>query len=116
MPPIHGELLDSASRLAVSECAYVILNNGDRGIIVPPGASGKMITVRLIASRAGSRREPHRRGRRYWCSQAIYKVTTVPFPHPASGRPKMYLLSPNQNDPTICVRSHIRSVAGTTAR
>ena len=53
MPPIHHELPNSASRLAVSECAYVILNNGDRGIIVPPGASGKMITVRLIASRAG---------------------------------------------------------------
>ena len=43
--------------------------------------------------------------RRYWRSQAMNNVTTVPFPHPASGRPRMYLLSPNQNDPTICVRS-----------
>ena len=51
MPPIHHELLDSSSRLADSP--YLILNNGDRGIIVPPGASGEMITVRLIASRAG---------------------------------------------------------------
>ena len=40
------ELHQSAPRLAESNCAYVIFNNGDRGIIVPPGVFGKKITVR----------------------------------------------------------------------
>ena len=40
------ELLQSAPRLSVSNCAYVILENGERGILVPPGTSGKKITVR----------------------------------------------------------------------
>jgi len=40
------ELLQSAPRLSVSNCAYVLFNNGGRGIIVPPGVSGKKITVR----------------------------------------------------------------------
>ena len=40
------ELLQCAPRLSVSNCAYVILENGERGILVPPGASGKKITVR----------------------------------------------------------------------
>ena len=40
------ELLHSAPRLSQSNRAYVILDGGDRGIIVPPGSSGKKITVR----------------------------------------------------------------------
>ena len=40
------ELLESATRLSQSNCAYVLFNNNDRGIIVPPGASGTKITVR----------------------------------------------------------------------
>ena len=40
------ELLECAARLSESNRAYVIFSNGDRGIIVPPGASGKKITVR----------------------------------------------------------------------
>ena len=40
------ELLQSAPRLSQSNCAYIIFDNGDRGIIVPPGASGNHITVR----------------------------------------------------------------------
>ena len=35
------ELLKCAPRLSESNRAYVILDNDDRGIIVPPGASGK---------------------------------------------------------------------------
>ena len=40
------ELLDSAPRLSESNRAYVLFKNGDRAIIVSPGASGKKITVR----------------------------------------------------------------------
>ena len=40
------ELLQCAPRLSESNCAYVILINGGRGIIVPPGTFGKKITVR----------------------------------------------------------------------
>ena len=40
------ELLQSAPRLSQSNRAYIIFDNGDRGIIVPPGASGNHITVR----------------------------------------------------------------------
>ena len=40
------ELHQSAPRLSESNCAYVLFNNGDRAIIVPPGVSGKNITVR----------------------------------------------------------------------
>ena len=40
------ELLQSAPRLSQSNCAYINFDNGDRGIIVPPGASGNHITVR----------------------------------------------------------------------
>ena len=40
------ELLQCAPRLSESNCAYVLFNNGDRAIIVSPGASGKKITVR----------------------------------------------------------------------
>ena len=40
------ELLQCAPRLSESNRAYVIFNNSDRGVIVPPGASGKKITVR----------------------------------------------------------------------
>ena len=43
------ELLQSAPRLSQSSCAYVILPTG-RGIIVPPGASGKKITVRACSA------------------------------------------------------------------
>ena len=35
------ELLESAPRLSESNCAYVLFNNNDRAIIVPPGASGR---------------------------------------------------------------------------
>ena len=41
-----SELLQCAPRLSESNRAYVLYNNGDRAIIVPPGASGKKITVR----------------------------------------------------------------------
>ena len=40
------ELLQCAPRLSESNCAYVLYENDDRAIIVPPGASGKKITVR----------------------------------------------------------------------
>ena len=40
------ELLQCAPRLSESNCAYVLFSNNDRGIIVPPGTSGKKITVR----------------------------------------------------------------------
>ena len=40
------ELLQCAPRLSESNRAYVLFDNGDRAIIVPPGASGKKITVR----------------------------------------------------------------------
>ena len=40
------ELLECAPRLSESNRAYVLYNNGDRAIIVAPGASGKKITVR----------------------------------------------------------------------
>ena len=40
------ELLQCAPRLSESNRAYVLLNNGDRAIIVPPGTVGKKITVR----------------------------------------------------------------------
>ena len=40
------ELLQSAPRLSESNRGYVLFNNGDRAIIVPPGVSGKKITVR----------------------------------------------------------------------
>ena len=40
------ELLQCAPRLSESNRAYVIFSNNDRGVIVPPGASGKKITVR----------------------------------------------------------------------
>ena len=40
------ELLECAPRLGDSHRAYVIFNNGDRGVIVPPGASGNKINVR----------------------------------------------------------------------
>ena len=40
------DLLQCAPRLSESNRAYVLFNNGDRAIIVPPGASGKKITVR----------------------------------------------------------------------
>ena len=40
------ELLQCAPRLSESNRAYVILDNCDRGVIVPPGATGKEISVR----------------------------------------------------------------------
>ena len=40
------ELLQCAPRLSNSNCAYVLFTNDGRGVIVPPGASGKKITVR----------------------------------------------------------------------
>ena len=40
------ELHQCAPRLSQSNCAYVIIDTGDRGIIVPPGVSGTKITVR----------------------------------------------------------------------
>ena len=40
------ELLQCAPRLSDLHRGYVILNNGDRGIIVPPGAFDRKITVR----------------------------------------------------------------------
>ena len=44
------ELLQSAPRLSESNRGYVLFNNGDRAIIVPPGASGKKITVRACSA------------------------------------------------------------------
>ena len=41
------ELLQCATRLSESNCAYLLFNNGDRGIIVPPGVSGKKITMSM---------------------------------------------------------------------
>ena len=41
------QLLDCAPRLSESNCAYVVLNQRCRAIIVPPGASGKNSTVRV---------------------------------------------------------------------
>merc|ERR1719506_2976116 len=40
------ELFECAPRLSDSHRAYVILNDGGRGVIVPPGVFGKNITVR----------------------------------------------------------------------
>ena len=40
------ELLQCAPRLSESNCAYVLFTNDSRGVFVPPGASGKKITVR----------------------------------------------------------------------
>ena len=40
------ELIQCAERLSQSNHGYILFINGDRGIIVPPGASGKKITVR----------------------------------------------------------------------
>ena len=40
------ELRQCAPRLSESNRAYVLFSNGGRGIIVPPGAFGKKITVR----------------------------------------------------------------------
>ena len=40
------ELLECAPRLSDLHRGYVILNNGDRGIIVPPGVFDEKITVR----------------------------------------------------------------------
>ena len=51
------ELLQCAPRLSESNRAYVLFNNGGRGVIVPPGASGKKITVRACDA-AGVPRGP----------------------------------------------------------
>ena len=51
------ELLQCAPRLSESNRAYVLFNNDNRGIIVPPGASGKKITVRACDA-AGVQRGP----------------------------------------------------------
>ena len=40
------ELFECAPRLSDSHRAYVILNDGGRGVIVPPGVFGKNITLR----------------------------------------------------------------------
>ena len=41
-----ADLLQCAPRLSESNRAYVLFNDGARGVIVPPGAIGKKITVR----------------------------------------------------------------------
>ena len=42
------EIRQCAARLSESNCAYVIINNGERGIIVPPGADRTLICLRLV--------------------------------------------------------------------
>ena len=42
------ELLQCAPRLSESNRAYIIINNGDRGIIVPPGEDMTLICLRLV--------------------------------------------------------------------
>ena len=56
------ELLQCAPRLSVSNCAYVILENGERGILVPPGI-GIGIDI-LLALGGGIREENHSAGMR----------------------------------------------------
>ena len=42
------ELLQCAPRLSESNRAYIIINNGERGIIVPPGEDRTLICLRLV--------------------------------------------------------------------
>ena len=39
------ELLQSAPRLSQSNRAYIIFDNGERGIIVPPGARAALVSA-----------------------------------------------------------------------
>ena len=45
------ELLQCAPRLSESNRAYIIINNGERGIIVPPGEDRTLICLRLVDAR-----------------------------------------------------------------
>ena len=49
------ELLECAPRLSDLHRGYVILNNGDRGIIVPPGVFDKKIRPSVHATLAASK-------------------------------------------------------------
>ena len=45
---VFGHVIKCAPCISKTNYAYVILNDGDRGIIVPPGASGTKICLRLL--------------------------------------------------------------------